>query len=188
MAFAHKGVKTTEAANSNVLILNLMTFALIEYVDCIRLPATYRQAPLTAVLTPLEMFSFFKKKPQEPAPAPEAPVAPVSAEVAAPVPAPTEAPAAEVQAEIVAAVTPVEQKQSWMARLKVGLSKTSSNLTTLFVGAKIDDDLYEELESALLVSDAGVDATQFLLDALKRKVKTEKLTEAEQVKLSLIHI
>lgn len=161
-----------------------MTFALIEYVDCIRLPATYRQAPLTAVLTPLEMFSFFKKKPQEPAPAPEAPVAPVSAEVAAPVPAP-QAPAAEVQAEIVAAVTPVEQKQSWMARLKVGLSKTSSNLTTLFVGAKIDDDLYEELESALLVSDAGVDATQFLLDALKRKVKTEKLTEAEQVKTAL---
>ncbi|MNJ98675.1 Signal recognition particle receptor FtsY [compost metagenome] len=132
------------------------------------------------------MFSFFKKKPQEPAPAPQAPAAPVSEELAATIPAPQpEAAAAEVHAEIVPAVTPAEQKQSWMARLKVGLSKTSSNLTTLFVGAKIDDDLYEELESALLMSDAGVDATQFLLDALKRKVKNEKLTEAAQVKTAL---
>ena len=106
------------------------------------------------------MFSFFKKKPQEIAPEPVAP-----AEIA-PAPAP-------------------EQRGSWLSRLKAGLAKTSSNLTTLFVGARIDDDLYEELESALLMSDAGVDATQFLLDALKRKVKDEKLTEAEQVKGAL---
>ncbi|MBS1186904.1 MAG: ftsY [Burkholderiaceae bacterium] len=70
-------------------------------------------------------------------------------------------------------------------RLKSGLSKTSSSLTTLFVGAKIDDALYEELETALLMSDAGVNATQSLLDALKRKVKEERLTEAEQVKAAL---
>jgi len=72
-----------------------------------------------------------------------------------------------------------------MARLKAGLSKTSSNLTTLFVGARIDDDLYDELESALLMSDAGVDATQYLLDSLKRKVKNDRLTEASQVKTAL---
>jgi fused signal recognition particle receptor len=76
-------------------------------------------------------------------------------------------------------------KLSWIARLKQGLAKTSSNLTTLFVGAKIDDDLYEELEAALLTSDAGVEATLHLLDNLKRKVKEEKLTEAEQVKAAL---
>ncbi|HWV62846.1 MAG TPA: signal recognition particle-docking protein FtsY, partial [Oxalicibacterium sp.] len=75
--------------------------------------------------------------------------------------------------------------RSWMARLKAGLSKTSSNLGTLFVGAKIDDDLYDELETALLMSDAGVEATQFLLDALKRKVRNERLTEAVQVKTAL---
>ena len=80
---------------------------------------------------------------------------------------------------------PAEQRRSWLERLKKGLSKTSSSLTLLFVGAKIGDDLYEELESALLVSDAGVEATQYLLDALKRKVKEEKLTEAEQVKTAL---
>lgn len=72
-----------------------------------------------------------------------------------------------------------------MTRLKAGLSKTSSNLTTLFVGARIDDTLYEELESALLMADAGVDATQFLLDSLKGKVNNEKLTDATQVKTAL---
>ncbi|MEN3367233.1 MAG: fused signal recognition particle receptor [Burkholderiales bacterium] len=77
------------------------------------------------------------------------------------------------------------QKQSWMQRLKVGLSKTSTNLTTLFVGAKINDDLYEELESALLMSDAGVEATRFLLEGLKKKVKEQRLTEADQVKSAL---
>ena len=78
-----------------------------------------------------------------------------------------------------------EKKRSWITRLKVGLSKTSSNLTTLFVGAKIGDELYEELESALLMSDAGVDATQYLLDTLRKKVRDEKLTDAAQVKAAL---
>lgn len=103
-----------------------------------------------------------------------------------PSPAPAPAPAVEPEGEIVPAEPPpAEQKKSWMQRLKAGLSKTSSSLTTLFVGARIDDDLYEELESALLMADAGVEATQFLLDSLKSKVKSEKLTEAQQVKNAL---
>ncbi|WP_420472989.1 signal recognition particle-docking protein FtsY [Noviherbaspirillum sp. ST9] len=121
-------------------------------------------------------------------PAPE----PVPVTVAAPaplpepVPVPTPVAVEEPEGEIVPAEPPPpEQKRSWLQRLKAGLSKTSTNLTTLFVGAKIDDDLYEELESALLVSDAGVEATHFLLDELKKKVKAEKLTEAEQVKAAL---
>ncbi|MEA5098198.1 MAG: signal recognition particle-docking protein FtsY [Burkholderiaceae bacterium] len=78
-----------------------------------------------------------------------------------------------------------EAQGSWLDRLKAGLSKTSSNLSTLFVGAKIDDALYEELETALLMADAGVAATQSLLDTLKAKVKDEKLTEPPQVKAAL---
>ncbi|MDR5730933.1 signal recognition particle-docking protein FtsY [Caballeronia sp. LZ025] len=76
-------------------------------------------------------------------------------------------------------------KKSWMSRLKHGLSKTSSSLTGIFVGAKIDEDLYEELETALLMSDAGVDATEFLLESLREKVRTERLTDASQVKAAL---
>jgi fused signal recognition particle receptor len=79
----------------------------------------------------------------------------------------------------------LEKKKSWMARLKAGLSKTSNNLSLLFVGARIDEDLYEELESALLMSDAGMDATQYLLDSLRRKVKEEKLLDAAAVKAAL---
>jgi fused signal recognition particle receptor len=81
--------------------------------------------------------------------------------------------------------TDAEKKQSWMARLKAGLSKTSSNLSLLFVGARIDEDLYEELESALLMSDAGMDATDYLLTNLRRKVKEQKLLDAAEVKKAL---
>ena len=55
----------------------------------------------------------------------------------------------------------------------------------MFVGAKIDDDLYEELESVLLCADAGVEATEFLLESLKKKVKADKLLDAAQVKNAL---
>jgi fused signal recognition particle receptor len=76
-------------------------------------------------------------------------------------------------------------KKSWLSRLRHGLSKTSNNLTGIFVSAKIDEDLYEELETALLMSDAGVDATEFLLESLREKVRSERLTEASQVKSAL---
>ncbi|CAD6531112.1 Signal recognition particle receptor FtsY [Paraburkholderia kirstenboschensis] len=76
-------------------------------------------------------------------------------------------------------------KRSWLTRLKTGLSKTSSSLTGIFVGTKIDEELYEELETALIMSDAGVDATEFLLEALREKVRTERLTEPQQVKTAL---
>ena len=72
-----------------------------------------------------------------------------------------------------------------MERLKAGLSKTSSNLSLLFVGARIDEGLYEELEAALLMSDAGMEATQFLLDGLRRRVKEDKLLDAAAVKNAL---
>jgi len=76
-------------------------------------------------------------------------------------------------------------KQSWLSRLKAGLSKTSAGLTGIFVGTKIDDALYEELETALLMSDAGVEATEYLLGALREKVRAERLTDPQQVKSAL---
>jgi fused signal recognition particle receptor len=118
--------------------------------------------------------------------APPAPAQP--APLTAPArPAPVAAaPVAELIAETAERpTTEAERKTSWMARLKAGLSKTSTNLSLLFVGARIDEDLYEELESALLMADAGMDATQFLLDGLRRKVKEEKLLDAAAVKGAL---
>ena len=116
-----------------------------------------------------------------------APVAPPVIQPPAPVPTP--APVAQV-AELIPETaerlgSEADRKKSWMDRLKAGLSKTSSNLSLLFVGARIDEDLYEELEAALLMSDAGMDATQYLLDALRKKVKEDKLLDAADVKAAL---
>ena len=115
------------------------------------------------------MFSFFKKKSPAPAAAPEAATpAPVAAAPAPAVPATPTAAAPE--------------RQSWLDKLKSGLRKTGSSIATVFTGAQIDDALYEELEAALLMADAGVAATQFLLDDLKRRVKESKTTEPAAVK------
>jgi fused signal recognition particle receptor len=121
------------------------------------------------------MFSFFKKKPKA-----DAENRVVSSDDAA---SDVKVLQEEVHPEVPQASN--EAKQSWLSRLKTGLSKTSNNLTLLFVGAKIDDALYEELESALLISDAGMEATLFVLDELKKQVKQQKLTESEQVKTAL---
>ncbi len=117
------------------------------------------------------------------APPVAAPVAAFVPPVAPPAPAIDVAPLIPETAERPG--TEAEKKRSWMERLKAGLSKTSSNLSLLFVGAKIDDDLYEELEAALLMADAGMDATLFLLDGLRRKVKEDKLLDAAAVKGAL---
>ena len=114
------------------------------------------------------------------------PVAPVPPAPMRPDPIAVHLPPAEVIAETAERLgSEADRKSSWMTRLKAGLSKTSSNLSLLFVGARIDEDLYEELESALLMADAGMDATQFLLDGLRRKVKEDKLLDASAVKAAL---
>lgn len=78
-----------------------------------------------------------------------------------------------------------EAKRGWMSRLKAGLSKTSRNIGVLFVGVKVDEALFEELETALLMSDAGVEATEYLLGELRRRVKAERIETADGVKSAL---
>lgn len=79
-----------------------------------------------------------------------------------------------------------ETRQSWLGKLRAGLRKTGSSIATVFTGTQIDDTLYEHLEEALLMADAGVNATQFLLEDLKRRVKEAKATEPAVVKGLLI--
>ncbi|MDE1179667.1 signal recognition particle-docking protein FtsY [Paraburkholderia sp.] len=112
------------------------------------------------------------------------PVAPVAPTVSA-APAVTAAIAPQAVEIVPPPQAEAAAKRSWLTRLKTGLSKTSSNLTGIFVGTKIDEDLYEELETALLMSDAGVDATEFLLETLRETVRAERLTDPQQVKAAL---
>ena len=80
------------------------------------------------------------------------------------------------------------EKSGWLNRLKNGLSRTGSQLANLFSrGGKIDDDLYEELETILITADVGMDATRFLLAELRHHVKAQHLTEAGQMKEALAH-
>jgi fused signal recognition particle receptor len=76
----------------------------------------------------------------------------------------------------------VSARNSWISKLRAGLRKTSSNIAAVFTGTRIDESLYEELESALVLADSGVKATQHLLDDLKRRVKENKATDPAVVK------
>lgn len=131
------------------------------------------------------MFSFFKKKFGSSTPAP----APAPAPDAAPVPAaqlatPTAAPV--VAAEAAPAEPAQVPRKSWLDKLRQGLRKTGSSIAQVFTGTQIDDALYEELEAALLMADAGVKATEFLLEDLKRRVKEAKATEPSAVRGLLV--
>jgi fused signal recognition particle receptor len=95
-------------------------------------------------------------------------------------PPPAEAPAAIADE---AAAPPAEAERSgWMQRLRQGLRKTSSGIAQVFTGVKIDEALYEELESALLLADTGLPATEALLADLRRRVKDSKATDPAKVK------
>ncbi len=78
--------------------------------------------------------------------------------------------------------------QAWLGRLRSGLQRTGSSIAGVFGGKLIDDALYEELESALLMSDAGLAATQHVLKALKQKVRETGSKDPAQVKALLVEV
>jgi fused signal recognition particle receptor len=116
------------------------------------------------------MFSFLRKKP---APA---------AEVTATAPALRDAASPQGDGP---ATAPRTDRSHWIGRLAQGLRKTGAGLAQVFVGARIDEALYDELEAALLQADTGMAATQYLLDDLRRRVKAARATEAVAVKALL---
>ncbi|RZI92393.1 MAG: signal recognition particle-docking protein FtsY [Variovorax sp.] len=139
-----------------------------------------------------------------PAPVPAPPPRPAPVPVPAPPPAPV-VPAAEQEVPAFlrnlppapppaprpppppppAPEPPPVDRTGWLGKLKTGLRKTGTGIQAVFVNAQIDDALYEELESALLMADTGVKATEFLLDDLRGRVKRNMATNAAQVKVLL---
>ena len=78
-----------------------------------------------------------------------------------------------------------EQKSSWLAKLRGGLAKTGKSIGGIFVGVRVDEELFEELETALIMADTGVEATEQLLTALRLRVKQERIEDAAGVKQAL---
>lgn len=74
--------------------------------------------------------------------------------------------------------------------LKSGLTKTRDALTdkineALNLAVSIDDDLYEELEEILIMSDIGMDTTIEIIERLKEKIRKEKINDVNEVKPAL---
>jgi len=74
---------------------------------------------------------------------------------------------------------------SWLDRLKRGLKKTGSQLTGLFGGTKVDEQLFEDLESALISADAGLDATRTLIERLRTRARKERIETPQALKEAL---
>ena len=81
--------------------------------------------------------------------------------------------------------TPQEKKLGFFTRLKQGLSKTrhslGGGLSDLFRGKQIDDDLFEELETHLLMADIGVETTMKIIDSLTQSANRKQLKDAEKL-------
>ena len=81
------------------------------------------------------------------------------------------------------------EKPSWAQRLRLGLGKSrdriGKSLAGFFGGGKIDEDLYEDLETRLIEADIGVDATLKLLQRVRETVSLKGLKDASELKSAL---
>ena len=97
----------------------------------------------------------------------------------------------EAVAETLAeAPAPVEEpKLSWAARLKQGLTKSrdkmAKSLAGVFGGGQIDEDLYEELETVLITSDMGMEATEYLMKDVRDRVSLKGLKDGNELRGAL---
>jgi fused signal recognition particle receptor len=105
--------------------------------------------------------------------------------IATPVPPPPAAVVPPAPVFIPPSAAPVAERRTWMDKLRAGLRKTGSGIAQVFTGTQIDDTLYDDLEAALLMADAGVKATEYLLKDLKWRVKEARATDPAVVKTLL---
>ena len=82
-----------------------------------------------------------------------------------------------------------EPKLSWAARLKQGLTKSrdkmAKSLAGVFGGGQIDEDLYEELETVLITSDMGMEATEYLMKDVRNRVSLKGLKDGNELRGAL---
>ena len=82
-----------------------------------------------------------------------------------------------------------EPKLGWAARLKQGLTKSrdkmAKSLAGVFGGGQIDEDLYEELETVLITSDMGMEATEYLMKDVRNRVSLKGLKDGNELRGAL---
>ena len=82
-----------------------------------------------------------------------------------------------------------EPKLGWAARLKQGLTKSrdkmAKSLAGVFGGGQIDENLYEELETVLITSDMGMEATEYLMKDVRNRVSLKGLKDGNELRGAL---
>ena len=161
------------------------------------------------------MFSFFrrKKKQETPEPVEQGQNEAAAAEAAAGQPDQEERPSENAAEEAVGSETladnampsetaaepepepepsaPAEEaaRPSWAARLRQGLAKSrnqmAKSLAGVFGGGQIDEDLYEELETVLITSDMGMEATEYLMKDVRNRVSLKGLKDGNELRGAL---
>ena len=89
-----------------------------------------------------------------------------------------------IEIPLPAAIPP--ERQKWLDKLKAGLGKTANSISGVFGGSQINEALFEDLEGALLMADAGVAATETLIADLRRKVAASGITHPIALKNALV--
>ncbi|SKA59315.1 signal recognition particle-docking protein FtsY [Succinivibrio dextrinosolvens DSM 3072] len=79
-------------------------------------------------------------------------------------------------------------KRSFFERLKRTRENLALGIGALVSGKKIDEDLYEELETALLTADLGVETTNRIIEKLREESKLRELKDASALKNNLKNI
>jgi len=84
-----------------------------------------------------------------------------------------------------------EEKKGFFKRLVSGLTKTRENIVSsidsIFSGySSIDDDFYEEIEEILVMGDLGINATNNIIEDLKRQVAEKKIKDPQECKKLLM--
>ena len=116
----------------------------------------------------------------------------VEAETTEPVAEPVEAEAPSAEVELVESeaansesTVTTEEKQSFFSRLKRSRDNFAQSMSALIRGRKIDDDLYDELETDLLTADLGGDTTYKVIDRLREESRLRDLSDAAALRKRL---
>ena len=91
----------------------------------------------------------------------------------------------EAQAQESAEVAMQEERKSFFSRLKKTRDNLAFGVSSLIFGRKIDEDLYEDLETALLTADLGVETTQKVIERLRDESRVRDLRDAGALRNNL---